>query len=157
MKERTSHRTLRLNLLAMAALAVAAVATTGCGSKVEDCNKVIDVINSHADETGKIQMDKPEGLDAFAAVLDKTGTEISALALKDEQVKKTSADFAATNKGLAAAVREVGAKTKALSGAAADPATAATAAEDVKKASDAMTEKSKAREKSLEAFQGYCK
>jgi antitoxin component HigA of HigAB toxin-antitoxin module len=135
------------SLVVLGAVATLSLVWGGCGTRVEDCNKVIAVHNSQVEEAKKIEIDKPGGAEALATLMEKKAGEMAALQLKDETVKTKTAAIVEADKKHAAALRAVIA-LKAESEADAAKAEKANAdmtkaAADVKAASD--------------GFDSYCK
>jgi hypothetical protein len=158
----------------LAVVALAAPFAAGCGSKVEDCNKVIGAHNAHVAEANSLAMDKAEDLDKLAGILDKTSTDIAALDVKDEGVKSRATTLADLEKKAATAVRDASTSTKSMM-ALADKAKAVPtgapdaldqlkkitddidkAGADAKTRTDAMQAASDAKDKAWTEFQAYC-
>jgi uncharacterized phage infection (PIP) family protein YhgE len=160
------------SLLFVVALALPVAA--GCGTKVEDCNKVIGAHNAHVTEANALTMDKAEDLDKLAGILEKTSTDIAALEVKDEGVKTRAKTLADLEKNTATAVRDASASTKSMMALAdkakAVPTGAADALDQLKKITDdidkagadaktktdAMSAASDAKDKGWQEFQQYC-
>ncbi len=163
-------RPLSLITLAVVALPLAA----GCGTKVDDCNKVIGVHNAHVEGVKELDVDKPEGIAKLAGTLDKTSTEIAALDVKDEGVKTRAKALAEHEKAAATALREMGVVMKTMTDdmekVKAVPSDSPDALEKLKKMSDdidkqgkdmtakseVVTKTTEAKDKAWAEFQTYC-
>lgn len=150
-------------------LAGFAALALGCSTKVDDCNKVIDVHNAQAENVKKVSMDKPEGFDALADIIDKTSKEIVGLSLKDEETKKKVAAMTEPDKAAADALRVTGKSMKKLNETAdalktlSDPdALTKKAAEleamtkDLEKQNKALEDANTAKSKAWDDFHGFC-
>lgn len=79
--------------------AVALLLSTGCDTKVSQCNKLIDVVNKHTQQLST-SIEKladvqttPTVADDFAKVVKTANDEISALSFSDEKVKGFANDY----------------------------------------------------------------
>lgn len=117
----------------------------GCNSKVSDCNKVIDVVNAHANDGDALKFDNADDWEAAAKLFDKAATDIKAVAVKDDQVKSKAAAIADTDAKAAAAFRDVGKTAKG-----GDPEGAA-------KGQKSLEEIKTSRAKAIDDFETYCK
>jgi hypothetical protein len=152
-----------LLLVGVAALAL------GCSTKVEDCNKVIDVHNANADAVKKVSMEKPEGFDALADILEKTSKEIVALSLSDEATKTKVAAMTEPDKAAVDALRVTGKSMKKLNELSeslktqSDPdamtkkaAELEAAAKALEKQNKALEDANTAKSKAWDDFHGFC-
>ena len=115
-----------------------AVPLIGCGGKVAQCNKLIEVINGQqqviTDATGKLATaaTDPKALGELAAALEKAAGEIEKVELADEKLKAHQGEFAGVFKGAAKTMHEM-AKAK-------DPAAMSAKLGDLTKAMGGLAE-----------------
>ena len=141
----------------------------GCSTKVDDCNKVIEVHNANAEDVKKLSMDKPEGFDGLADILEKTSKGIVALSLTDEETKKKVAAMTEPDKAAADALRVTGKSMKKLNEAAesiktlSDPdavtkkaAEIEALAKDLEKQNKVLEDANNAKSKAWDDFHGFC-
>ena len=150
-------------------LAGFAALALGCSSKVDDCNKVIDVHNAQAENVKKVTMEKPEGFDALADIIEKTSKENGALTIKDEETKKKVAAMADPDKAAVDALRVAGKSMKKLNDLSeelkklSDPdamtkkaAELEAAAKDLEKQNKTLEDANTAKSKAWDEFYGFC-
>lgn len=151
------------------ALAGVTALALGCSSKVDDCNKVIDVHNAQAENVKKVSMEKPEGFDALADIIEKTSKENGALTIKDEETKKKVAAMADPDKAAVDALRVAGKSMKKLNDLSdelkksSDPdamtkkaAELEAAAKDLEKQNKVLEDANTAKSKAWDEFYGFC-
>jgi hypothetical protein len=150
-------------------LAGFAALALGCSTKVDDCNKVIEVHNTHAEQVKKVSMDKPEGFLGLADIIEKTSKEIVALSITDEETKKKVAAMTEPDKAAADALRVTGKAMQKLNEAAEtmktlrDPeavtkkaAEVEAMAKDLEKQNKVLEDANAAKSKAWDDFHGFC-
>lgn len=95
-----------------------ALASSGCTSKVSQCNRLIEVINQHTaslataiESLAKIE-DEPQVADTFANVVEDAQSAVSQLELRDPQVAQFATDYQA----LLSEAKNLGVALKAAAG-----------------------------------------
>lgn len=90
-----THKNSTLSLLGFAI----ALGTAGCDTKVNQCNKLIDVVNKHTttlstsiEKLADVQ-NNPTVADEFATTVKSATDDISALQFSDEKVQGFSKDY----------------------------------------------------------------
>ncbi len=63
------------------------VLLSGCGKKTEQCNKVAVASNAGIESVKKLKLEKPADFEEGAKILEKTSSDMKALAIADVRLK----------------------------------------------------------------------
>ena len=111
--------------LSLAALALAALTSAGCGSpKRDECRALQTMVNATADRIDKAQASPldPSGLKALADVLEKAAAEAESLKPATPELAKHAKDYAALQRDVAKTARDMATAGEANDQAAAEAA-----------------------------------
>jgi hypothetical protein len=78
---------IQVQLVGVGLIVLAALAGTGCGSKVDDCNAAIHVHNKQVEGVQGVKDDDPEGMTKLAAVWSGAAADYGKLDVKTAEVK----------------------------------------------------------------------
>ncbi len=90
-----------------AALVVSLLALFGCGKKAEQCNSVATVSNVGVTSVGKLKLEKPTDFEEGAKILEKTASDMKALAIADAKLKSLNDAYADSFAARATLMRQV--------------------------------------------------
>jgi hypothetical protein len=78
----------------------------GCDGKINQCNRLIDVINKEQGPLKNLKGNDPEELKKLAETLDGVGSKVKAVELNDDKLVAFRDDYAKMAEDLAATSRE---------------------------------------------------
>ena len=97
---------LRRASVAAAVFGVIAVAGMGCDGKINQCNRLIEVINKEQAPLKNLKGNDPEELKKLAETLDGVAGKVKSVELEDEKLVGFRDDYAKMAEDLAATSRE---------------------------------------------------
>ncbi len=99
-------------LVGCLAMAGAAIACTGCGKKIAECNKLITVINAEGGKLSDRPPDDAAGLNQMADDLDGAAKKVAAVEVTVPELQKHRDDYAQLLKDVASASRDAAAASE---------------------------------------------